>query len=83
MALESALSELIRDLRVSVKSFNDNAVSKELQDVLHDPQRLPDKEIARLASEAVDLLGELDILLEPAHIILADHFLGASASPPK
>lgn len=77
MALQETLTKLIQDLKVSVKSFNDDAVSKELQAVLHDPRQLPERRIADLATEAVDLLGELDILLEPGHIILADHFLGA------
>ncbi|KAL8991438.1 MAG: hypothetical protein Q9177_000150 [Variospora cf. flavescens] len=76
MALQETLNKLIQDLKVSVKSFNDDAVSKELQAVLHDPRQLPERRIADLATEAVDLLGELDILLEPGHIILADHFLG-------
>ena len=76
MALESTLSKLIQDLKLSVRSFEDEDVAKELKDVLHDPQQLPDKRTASLAAEAVDLLGDLDLVLEPGHIILADHFLG-------
>ena len=80
MAAADALSKLVRDLKVSFKSLNDDAVAKELQAALHDPKQLPDKKMAGLASEAVDLLGELDLLLEPGHMILADHFLGTSRS---
>lgn len=76
MAVVDALSKLVQDLKVSVKSLNNDAVAKDLQAVLHDPRQLPDKKVAGLAAEAVDLLGELDLLLEAGHIILADHFLG-------
>ncbi|KAF2729065.1 O-methyltransferase glim-like protein, partial [Polyplosphaeria fusca] len=37
---------------------------------------LPDKKIFGLASEALDILSEIQLSLEPAPQILADHFLG-------
>ena len=76
MAAAGALSKLIQDLKVSLKTLNDDTVASELRATLHDPKQLPNKMIAAQAAEAVDLLGELDLLLEPGHMILADHFLG-------
>ena len=76
MTLENHLSTLIQHLKTSIQSFTDDAVEKELRAVLHDPQQLPDKKIANLAADAIDLLGDIDLLLEPGHLILADHFLG-------
>ena len=76
MTLENHLSTLIQHLKTSIQSLTDDAVEKELRAVLHDPQQLPDKKIANLAAEAIDLLGDIDLLLEPGHLILADHFLG-------
>lgn len=76
MALEDTLADLIQHLKASIKNLNDDAVAKELQAVLHDSRQLPDKKIAHLAAEAVDILGDIDLLLEPGHVILADHFLG-------
>ena len=81
MAAAEALSKLIQDLKVSLKALNDEGVAKELQVALHGSKQLPDKATAALAAEAVDLMGELDLLLEPGHMILADHFLGVSLSP--
>ena len=77
MAIADTLNKLVQQLKTCLNTLNDDAVAKELQAVLHDAKQLPNKEIAGLAAEAVDLLGELDLLLEPGHIILADHFLGA------
>ena len=83
MAAADALSKLIQDLKVSLKTLNDGSIAKELQDAIHDSKQLPDKAMAGLAAEAVDLLGELDLLLEPGHMVLADHFLGMLTSTPQ
>ena len=76
MTLENILSNLINHLQITIRDLNDDVVAKELGATLHDPQQLPHKEISSLAANAVDLLGDIDILLEPGHTILADHFLG-------
>ena len=79
MAAVDTLSALIEDLKVSLKTLNSDAVRTDLMAALHDTKQLPDKKMAGLAAEAVDLLGELDLLLQPGHLILADHFLGTSS----
>ena len=63
-ALKSALGQLNKDHGDSLNAD------------LHDTDRLPDKKLSALASESLDLLSEIRLLLEPAHLILADHFLG-------
>ena len=67
MTLEHTLTNLIQDLKASIKNLNDYTVVNELQTILHDPQQLPDKKIVRLAAEAVDLLGDIDLRLEPLY----------------
>lgn len=47
-----------------------------LRNKLHDSNGLPDKNIAALAAKAVDVLHEVQLKLQPAQLILADHFLG-------
>lgn len=47
-----------------------------LRNKLHNSNGLPDKNIAALASKAVDVLHEVQLMLQPAQLILADHFLG-------
>ena len=79
MAAVDALSTLIEELKVSLKTLNSDAVRTDLMAALHNTQQLPDKKTAGLAAEAVDLLSELDLLLQPGHLVLADHFLGTSS----
>ncbi|KAK8157443.1 O-methyltransferase-domain-containing protein [Phyllosticta citrichinensis] len=37
---------------------------------------LPDPELTKLANKSIDLLHEIEQMLEPGHLVLADHFLG-------
>ena len=76
MAASNALHELIHGLEASLRALNEESVARELKVALHDPEKLPNRNVAGLAEKAINLLGELDLLLEPGHMVLADHFLG-------
>jgi hypothetical protein len=87
MALDigAHLRELISALNAALQPLSsDNSASTEsrqrLYAALHDTDVLPDKNLAGLASEALDRLSELRLLLEPAPLLLADHFLGMCRS---
>lgn len=77
------LQELNNHLRSSLNALSREPLRSALKHALHDDKKLPDKELADLAGQTIDLLGEIDVLLEPAHMILADHFFGTSAHPPR
>jgi hypothetical protein len=74
--LATVLSALRQTLRDSLETLNTPTIASELQAALHDDKQLPDKDIANLASDTVDLLSGVEKLLQPAHLVLADHFLG-------
>ena len=76
MELQGVLAKLAADLRTSWIALNRENVHSELQDALHNNDRLPEPKVASMASDAVDLLHQLEQLLEPGHLVLADHFLG-------
>ena len=78
-SLATVLSNLQQTLHASLDALKTANVAAELQGTLHDDTRLPDKAIASLASGTVDLLAEVEQLLQPAHLVLADHFLGMLA----
>ncbi|RMZ66208.1 O-methyltransferase family 2 [Pyrenophora seminiperda CCB06] len=71
----SVLHDLITSLRSVSSKFNGETKS-ELNELLHNTEKLPDKQIWLLASEALGLLTEVQAALEPGHHVLADHFLG-------
>lgn len=73
--MESTLTHLIGSLQSSLKSLKGDT-NGELVAALHDHDKLPDKHVASLARDAVDLLHETEQLLEPGSLVLADHFLG-------
>ena len=75
-AAQSTLSQLVQELTVLRDLLHVPHISAEISHRLHDPARLPDKETAALAAQAVDLLHETERILQPSHLILADHFLG-------
>lgn len=77
--IEKALTELNGALRTALKTLGSNC-RQELMQSLHSPDELPEKHLYDLSTEAVDLLQETKLLLEPRTVILADHFLGLSAS---
>lgn len=47
-----------------------------LHECLHDTENLPDKRLVDLSSNALDMLENLRLRLEPRQLILADHFMG-------
>lgn len=57
-------------------SLLQGSANVELLAALHDHDRLPDKRLAGLASQSVDMLHQIEQLLEPGPLVLADHFLG-------
>ena len=72
--MESILQELVDSLKSSSRQL---AQEKHLfQAALHDTDRLPSQKLSSLASQALDLLSEIRLSLEPAHVLLADQFLG-------
>lgn len=77
------LQLLFNVLKLNVNFFLDalkiEGTGAELHKALHDDQTLPDKQTAAMASETVNLLRKVEQLLEPGHLVLADHFLGIVA----
>jgi hypothetical protein len=70
------LDDLKQILRGSYDALTSPKVAAEVQETLHDGKHLPHEAIAGLVSEVVDLLSMIEQLLQPAHLVLADHFLG-------
>jgi hypothetical protein len=74
--MEEILKNLIDSLKSVNKQLKDDTVKAQLLSTLHSAEKLPDWKSYKLASEALDLLKETQLILEPGHLILADHFLG-------
>ncbi|KAH8888281.1 PLP-dependent transferase [Thozetella sp. PMI_491] len=74
--MSNLLSDLIVSLQRSLEGLKHGKEGRDIYRSLHDPQELPDKQLYAQASQAVDLLYEIQQLLEPSTLILADHFLG-------
>ena len=71
-AIEYTLVHLIDSIQSSLKILKGDA-NNQLNQCLHSSDKLPDKKIASLASQAIDLLHETEQLLEHGPL---DHFLG-------
>ena len=78
--VEQSLVLLIDSLHVSLQALKGD-LHEELTAALHDDSLLPNKRLANLAANAIDLLHETEQLLEPGPLVLADHFLGMFWSP--
>ncbi|KAI1692507.1 o-methyltransferase domain-containing protein [Ditylenchus destructor] len=76
MSLSQTLVQLEASLTAFLSVLTNDAVKKELQELLHNNETLPNKEVLKRATSVVDKLGEMQSILEPAHLILADHFFG-------
>ncbi|KAF3058036.1 Myricetin O-methyltransferase [Daldinia childiae] len=74
--VNTLLEELINNLKHCINGLKSPLVSSELENALHNHDRLPDQQVGNLSATAVDLLGEAELLLKPGHLILAGHFLG-------
>lgn len=73
--MESLLHELNASLESAVRRLNGDEKST-LQESLHNTDALPNKTTLALAGQILDLLSEVQHLLEPRHLVLADHYLG-------
>jgi gliotoxin/aspirochlorine biosynthesis O-methyltransferase len=73
---EGALKQLISSLNESRAALTADTTRAYLDGILHNDTKLPDKSIGAMVSEAIDLLHQIEQLLEPGHLVLADHFLG-------
>ncbi|KAI0886474.1 S-adenosyl-L-methionine-dependent methyltransferase [Annulohypoxylon maeteangense] len=73
--METTIQNLIDPLRAASAHLA-GPDGAELLAELHDTEKLPDPKLSRLVSEALDLLAEVRLLLEPRQLILADHFMG-------
>lgn len=81
MAPHDILEKLVLDLKTSLEALQDERTWSQLQEALHDDGKLPDRKISMQSSEAIDLLHQIGQRLEPAHLVLADHFLGRDLHP--
>lgn len=77
--MEYTLQSLNKQL-ASVRDQLKGKLRDELQTRLHNHDKgvLPDSRIASVAAQSIDLLHEVEQMLEPGHLVLADHFLGSS-----
>lgn len=77
--LHRIMNKVLQDLNCSLRATLDRLKADGgFESVLHDTERLPELAVSQSASEALDLLSELRLLLEPGQLVLADHFLGIS-----
>lgn len=76
--MDAELNHLISTLENSVQVLQSKEVYKELGSSLHanSEGKLPSSETLAKVRKISGLVGELTQLIEPAHTILADHFLG-------
>lgn len=70
------LENLNITLRNTLEALDREEIKAELAQKLHNDQQLPEKGLETLAANTIDLVARLEKLLEPAHLVLADHFLG-------
>ncbi|KAK4184513.1 S-adenosyl-L-methionine-dependent methyltransferase [Podospora australis] len=78
----AAIEELVQALTKFKTLLFKPEIHAEIHRKLHvsEEGQLPDKEIVPVASRAVDVLHELEQLLQPTQLVLADHFLGYTSS---
>lgn len=76
-SLESTLKTLISQVEATRNALLQNGQRGLLQ-TLHTDKDLPDSAVEALAGKAINILHETKQLLEPGHLVLADHFLGKS-----
>lgn len=82
MSLERILTGLEATLEAFLSALNNEETKTQLQKDLHNDRGLPHKQASSAAARVVDRLGQIQQMLEPAHLILADHFLGLSNQCP-
>jgi hypothetical protein len=77
--MERTLINLVASLQAAVSALQ-GPVKDELQESLHDANKLPDKRLVQLAAEAENLLDQTHLLIQPSVELLADNFLGRASS---
>lgn len=77
--MESTLKVLGASLQEAVSQLT-GPLNDERLTALHDPSegKLADADLGELAAHTIDLLNQVEQLLEPSTMVLADHFLGES-----
>lgn len=80
--IESTLITLNQHLEKVLEVLKSEEVKQELHESLHNHNKgvLPSSSAAALANATIDRLHEIEQLLEPGHLVLADHFLGTQGS---
>ncbi|KAF7128642.1 hypothetical protein CNMCM5793_003493 [Aspergillus hiratsukae] len=75
--MEATLSVICSSLQ-EVATQLSGPLHPELLTSLHDHRegKLPDAKLGQLAARTIDLLHQVEQLLEPSSVVLADHFLG-------
>lgn len=73
--MEAILHDLAGTLKSTLTQLK-SCPEGSLETLLHNAGELPDKNLYSAASEALTYLSEIRLLLEPGHLVLADHFLG-------
>lgn len=76
--MEDTLITLNQHLGKALEVLKSEDVKQELHKSLHnhDEGVLPSASATALANKIIDRLHEIEQLLEPGHLVLADHFLG-------
>lgn len=79
--MEVALSILSASLKEASSQLQ-GPLNPERLAALHDHRegKLPDAALSELAAQTIDLLHQVEQLLEPSSLVLADHFLGVYQS---
>lgn len=77
-SLQSILERHLADITRLRDTLKEPVVNAMLMEELHDTanMKLPNMEASSLASQTIDVLHETIQLLQPGHLVLADHFLG-------
>lgn len=74
--IEGTLGRVIKSLE-ETRNVLQGECRAELMTRLHNSETLPDRKLYELSGEATQLLHEVELLLEPRPMILANYFLGA------
>ncbi|KAJ5519056.1 Winged helix-turn-helix transcription repressor DNA-binding [Penicillium expansum] len=75
--IEGTLGRVIKSLE-EARNVLQGECRAELMTRLHNSETLPDRKLYELSGEATQLLHEVELLLEPRPMILANYFLGSA-----
>jgi hypothetical protein len=71
-----ALENLISSLKTCRQQLKAPDTATDIKLALHSESNLPNTHVIALVSEALNVLRDIQLSLEPAQSVLADHFLG-------